>query len=659
VPPELFANSSSLPQLWFQSVDDDVSINATQLTNYDELIKRHEDAAQLIYGAELPAALPFTLRMAGSERVHMVQRHCAPAQHPLFADGSVWLGMMDATTVTGAPQLKVHERYQAGKPPPAAATDPSVDAIKQAVLKAFGGGGSSSSGSTAAAGDDLSVVTQLLAAGREMEAATAATHGLGSSIIAAAAMADNQQLMTLLAKQQLAQATAQLSSAQAAAVAAEPAVTELLQQLAQKQGNADSISVADAAKMLELIRGEYNTQHASSSNGSSSSKASATGSISSIPGADSSSSSSSRNALPQRTLLGRAGMLDSRSGNSSDVAAAADSQAAATSATHGGSSNFSSSGSSSSSTGLPDPASQEAVYIPFTPASDGSSSSSKWSSLVDPAAPLPPPPPSQAAPSGDYTDAWATHHNSSGSSSSSSTGADMTSGSSSSSNSNSLQMDFKRRGEVLRFLTLQHLQHHRSLGFAGSIIVVTRHTAEAIMQSRPLRRAMQRQRLILVLWDLGLEPRASHFMQVPAYNLMRLAAWGSKAHLGFWDLDEYLVLPSHKSISEEIHSGCLSGTLGKEPEAIVPTMWVSSNSWNATPELVGWMRHGYWSRAVQAMDYAMWPYTFCDGACKAMVNPTSDLMFQVSSAAAAAGYCSGVRSKMWELAVHAASKLVG
>jgi hypothetical protein len=632
VPPELFANSSSLPQLWFQSVDDDVSINATQLSNYDELIKRHEDAAQLIYGAELPAALPFTLRMAGSERVHMVQRHCAPAQHPLFADGSVWLGMMDATTVTGAPSLKVHERYQAGKPPPAPATNPSMDAIKQALLNAFGGGSSSSGSAAAAAGDDLSVITQLLAAGREMEAATAATHGLGSSSIAAAAMADNQQLMTLLAKQQLAQATAQLSSAQAAAVAAEPAVTELLQQLAKKQGSADSISAADAAKMLELIRGEYNTKHASSSNGSSSSKASGGGSIASIPGANISSSisSSSGNALPQRTLLGRAGMLDSLSGsNSSNAAKGADSQhSAATSAPQGGSSNSS---SGSSSTGLPAPASQEAVYIPFTPASDGSSSSSV-SSSVDPAVPLPPSPPSQAVLSGDYTDAWATHH-----SSSSSTGADIPSGSSSSSNSSgSLQMDFKRRGEVLRFLTLQHLQHHRSLGFAGSIIVVTRHTAEAIMQSRPLRRAMQRQRLILVLWDLGLEPRASHFMQVPAYNLMRLAAWGSKAHLGFWDLDEYLVLPSHKSISQEIHSGCLSGTLGKEPEAIVPTMWVSSNSWNATPELVGWMRHGYWSRAVQAMDYAMWPYTFCDGACKAMVNPTSDLMFQVSGGGAAA-----------------------
>ncbi|WIA29226.1 hypothetical protein OEZ86_011737 [Tetradesmus obliquus] len=328
VPPELFDNSSSLPQLWFQSIDDDVSVTAGQLTNYDELIKRHEDAAQLIYGALLPAELPFTLRMQGSERVHMVQRQCGPAKHPLFADKSAWLGMMDATTVT--------------------------------------------------------------------------------------------------------------------------------------------------------------------------------------------------------------------------------------------------------------------AY-------------------------------------GDYTDAWATHN-----SGSSGTAAALNSSSlNSSSSSSGQQMDFRRRGEVLRFLTLQHLQHHRALGFAGSLMVVTRHTAEAIMASRPLRRAMQRQRLVLVLWDLGLEPRASHFMQVPAYNLMRLAAWGSEVHLGFWDLDEYLVLPSHKSISEEIHNGCLSRTLGREPEAIVPTMWVSSNSWNATPELEGWMRAGYWSRAVQDMDYAMWPYTFCDGACKSLVDPTTDLMFQV------------------------------
>lgn len=50
-------------------------------------------------------------------------------------------------------------------------------------------------------------------------------------------------------------------------------------------------------------------------------------------------------------------------------------------------------------------------------------------------------------------------------------------------------------------------------------------------------------------------------MQVPAYNLLRLAAWGANATLGFWDLDEYLVLPRHRSIGHEIYGddGCMKG----------------------------------------------------------------------------------------------------
>jgi hypothetical protein len=50
-------------------------------------------------------------------------------------------------------------------------------------------------------------------------------------------------------------------------------------------------------------------------------------------------------------------------------------------------------------------------------------------------------------------------------------------------------------------------------------------------------------------------------MQVPAYNLLRLAAWGSNSTLALWDLDEYLVLPQHRLITDEIYgeSGCMKG----------------------------------------------------------------------------------------------------
>jgi hypothetical protein len=44
------------------------------------------------------------------------------------------------------------------------------------------------------------------------------------------------------------------------------------------------------------------------------------------------------------------------------------------------------------------------------------------------------------------------------------------------------------------------MQHHRQLGFTGSILVVTPHTAAALTESWELRRAMKRRELVLVLW---------------------------------------------------------------------------------------------------------------------------------------------------------------
>eukprot|EP00775_Hariotina_reticulata_P013520 gene13520-13645_t len=207
----------------------------------------------------------------------------------------------------------------------------------------------------------------------------------------------------------------------------------------------------------------------------------------------------------------------------------------------------------------------------------------------------------------------------------------MGSGSSSSFGSLPFAGAMPKHADVLRFLTLQHLLHHKALGFSGTIMVVMRHTADILLESAALRKAVARRRLVLVLWELGLEPRASHFMQVPAYNLLRLAAWGSNSTLALWDLDEYLVLPQHRLITEEIYgnTGCMKEFLEDEPQAIIPSMWSRSNNWMGAPEVVGWMQHGRWARAVQNMDYAMWPYTFCDGTCKAVINPTSDHLFQV------------------------------
>ncbi|WIA14800.1 hypothetical protein OEZ85_003283 [Tetradesmus obliquus] len=176
---------------------------------------------------------------------------------------------------------------------------------------------------------------------------------------------------------------------------------------------------------------------------------------------------------------------------------------------------------------------------------------------------------------------------------------------------------------------MQHLQHHKRLGLAGSIVVVTPHAAESLMQSRGIRRAVQRRELVLLQWDDGLEPRASHFMQIPANNLLRLAAWGSSIRLGFWDLDEYLVLPRHNSIQQEMHTGCLKGVLSAMPEAIIPSTWVSAPSWDAGAELHGWMAYGHWAAAVQAMGYVGWNYAFCSGVCKVLVDPNTDMLFQV------------------------------
>uniref|UniRef100_A0A383WNA3 Uncharacterized protein n=1 Tax=Tetradesmus obliquus TaxID=3088 RepID=A0A383WNA3_TETOB len=160
-------------------------------------------------------------------------------------------------------------------------------------------------------------------------------------------------------------------------------------------------------------------------------------------------------------------------------------------------------------------------------------------------------------------------------------------------------------------------------------MVVTPLAAAALMRSRAIRRAVLRRDLVLVLWEEGLEPRASHFMQIPANNLLRLAAWGSSINLAFWNLDEYLVLPQHRNIQLGVQSGCLQVTLSAVPEVIIPSTWVSAPSWASSAEMHGWLAHGHCAAAVRAMGYVSWNYAYCSVVCKVLVDPNTDMMFQV------------------------------
>jgi hypothetical protein len=74
-------------------------------------------------------------------------------------------------------------------------------------------------------------------------------------------------------------------------------------------------------------------------------------------------------------------------------------------------------------------------------------------------------------------------------------------------------------GDILKFLTLQHLLHHKALGFSGTIMVVMRHTADILLESAALRRAVARRRLVLVLW-------VSHGVM-----LVHLPVWTGFQHL--------------------------------------------------------------------------------------------------------------------------------
>jgi hypothetical protein len=125
----------------------------------------------------------------------------------------------------------------------------------------------------------------------------------------------------------------------------------------------------------------------------------------------------------------------------------------------------------------------------------------------------------------------------------------------------------------------------------------------------------------------GYEQGSNHMMQLPANNLLKTAMDGSSTTLGIWDLDEYLVLPRHRTISYEVNHGCL--TQLHDPagqEALLPFTLTTQLDATPGPDITQWQQHGSFEAAVRSMRYTAQPVKHCDRGvfCKALINPNSD-----------------------------------
>lgn len=506
-PVELLGDEGTLPVLYFTSADGSGrTIEAAQLINYDGLVRGHEDGHAMLLGAVLPQSA-LQLRMEGSERVHALPRGCGPASHPLFADGTAWTGVIDATPVQPSPGTRLDAAHAAAlravRPPPPA-KPPANGALDVA-----------GDGTTTLRMPDIDGLIRLLgdAPARAQLVATLSAYSTEEDAAADASIG---------AADDGTDAESQLEAADLlSAFMATLKNTEVMTALKNAEGGIGAGAPGGAAAVLP----------------------------SSVAG---------------RRMLSR----NVRQGDSSS---------------NGNSNN-------------------DGVYTPFVPGSIRRPPAAASAHLGRAPAP---------AAQSDVVAAQPAPR----------------------------RLDPSRRGDALRLLLAAHLGHHRALGFAGALVVVTRHTADMLLESPTLRRAVRARRLVLVLWESGLEPRASHFMQVPAYNLLSLAAWGSGARLLMTDLDEFLVLPQHRSIGDELRpGGCLAQALAESLEAIIPNMWVAATPGGAppagvgqeeAPELEAWLKLGSLRGALAQLRYAMWPYTYCDGACKALIDPNAALLFQV------------------------------
>jgi hypothetical protein len=122
--------------------------------------------------------------------------------------------------------------------------------------------------------------------------------------------------------------------------------------------------------------------------------------------------------------------------------------------------------------------------------------------------------------------------------------------------------------------------------------------------------------------EYGIVRNASNFMQLPTHNLLLAAMAGTNTTLGLWDLDEYLVLPGHRSISYEVNHGCLAGLHDPSSMAVeIPlTMTLPGADFSHEPDIASWVRLGGVEAAVKSMSYTAQPYKECK-FCKLLVNP--------------------------------------
>jgi hypothetical protein len=134
--------------------------------------------------------------------------------------------------------------------------------------------------------------------------------------------------------------------------------------------------------------------------------------------------------------------------------------------------------------------------------------------------------------------------------------------------------------------------------------------------------------------DHGEVKGKTYIMQLPANNLLMAAMAGTNTTLGLWDLDEYLVLPSRRSISYEVNKGCLTQLHNAtEMEAVVSFVVATTTSNTSEPgnDITQWLEKGSFKEAMKSMQYTLQPLKSCSDAiyCKALVNPNGEFNMHV------------------------------
>jgi hypothetical protein len=128
--------------------------------------------------------------------------------------------------------------------------------------------------------------------------------------------------------------------------------------------------------------------------------------------------------------------------------------------------------------------------------------------------------------------------------------------------------------------------------------------------------------------DAGYVSQMEDYYQVPAHNIIRLAAWDSTALLAMWDLDEFLMLPKSKTWSDLLHSGCMGETLAREYEATFPVSWVEVPS-NASRDIGVLAKHGTVMKTLLQIPVKHIPYSWCNLHCKTVIVPSGPWNFFV------------------------------